>query len=219
MSWLILAGIGAVVGLDSTSFPQVMLSRPIVAGTLTGLVFGRPLEGALLGAVMELFDLSSLPIGAARYPEAGTATVGGAGALMLAEAAPGYTAFVLISLFTLVWERVAGATVVAARQLSEHIVGNGQSSARALELRHVTAMAVDLVRGAIVSVIGAGVALALVAAWPQTDPVVAESALRVLLVGGAAVLGAALAVFGGWSERRWVFLAGLVCGTLLLALA
>ena len=79
-----LAIIGGIVGLDATSFPQAMLSRPLVAGALAGLVFHRPLEGMLIGAVIEIFDLSNLPIGAARYPDSGTATVAGVGAFGMA---------------------------------------------------------------------------------------------------------------------------------------
>lgn len=220
MSIAMLAGLGAIVGLDSTSFPQAMLSRPLVAGAATGLLFGRPLEGALFGAILEVFDLSSLPIGAARYPEAGTATVAGVGALMLAGPDAGLTALVLMVLFTLVWERVGGASVVAARHLSQRIVGDGTAGgARSIEVRHVAAMGVDLIRGALVSLVGAAVGLALLRVWPATEPRVAEAALRVILVGGAAVLGAALAIFGGWSDRRWTFLAGLACGSILLVIA
>jgi mannose/fructose/N-acetylgalactosamine-specific phosphotransferase system component IIC len=36
---------GAVVGLDLVSFPQVLLSRPLVAGAGAGLILGDPLVG------------------------------------------------------------------------------------------------------------------------------------------------------------------------------
>ena len=75
MSWLIAALLGGFVGLDATSFPQVMISRPVVAGVLTGVLFGRPAEGLAVGFLVEAFSLIILPIGAARYPDSGTATV------------------------------------------------------------------------------------------------------------------------------------------------
>jgi mannose PTS system EIIC component len=60
--------LGGFVALDATSFPQVMISRPLVAGALTGFVLGDPVAGALVGGLLEVFHLSVLPIGAARYP-------------------------------------------------------------------------------------------------------------------------------------------------------
>ena len=68
MSWLAVALWGGAVGLDATSFPQVMISRPIVAAAVTGLLLGEPLAGIGVGVILELFALVILPIGAARYP-------------------------------------------------------------------------------------------------------------------------------------------------------
>ncbi|MGQ0642206.1 MAG: PTS sugar transporter subunit IIC [Gemmatimonadaceae bacterium] len=71
--------VGAVVGLDTVSFPQAMLARPIVAATLGGAIAGNPALGVLCGAILECFALETLPVGASRYPEWGSASlVGGA---------------------------------------------------------------------------------------------------------------------------------------------
>ena len=75
MNWLGVMVLGGIAGVDATSVAQTMISRPFIAATLTGLLVGRPEEGALLGAILELFALVILPVGAARYPEAGTAAV------------------------------------------------------------------------------------------------------------------------------------------------
>jgi mannose/fructose/N-acetylgalactosamine-specific phosphotransferase system component IIC len=68
-------GVGMVVGLDLVSVPQMMLARPLVAGFLGGAVLGRPLAGLAIGAVLELFAFETLPVGAARYPDWGPASV------------------------------------------------------------------------------------------------------------------------------------------------
>ena len=74
-----IAVLGALVGLDMVSFPQAMLSRPLVSATLAGAFVGRPGGGLLTGAVLELIALETLPFGASRYAEWGTAgAVGGA---------------------------------------------------------------------------------------------------------------------------------------------
>ncbi|MDQ4080316.1 MAG: PTS sugar transporter subunit IIC, partial [Gemmatimonadota bacterium] len=74
---LTIALLGAIVGLDVVSFPQAMISRPIVAATLTGLVLGEPGGGLLVGATLELIALETMPVGASRYPEWGSASVVG----------------------------------------------------------------------------------------------------------------------------------------------
>jgi len=80
-----LALLGGLLGLDVVSFPQAMVSRPIVASTLAGTFIGHPESGLLIGIVLELIALDTLPFGASRYPEWGSAGVVG-GALFSAEA-------------------------------------------------------------------------------------------------------------------------------------
>jgi PTS system mannose-specific IIC component len=69
--------LGALLGLDVVSFPQAMISRPIAAATLAGALMGRPMHGLIAGAALELFALETLPFGASRYPEWGSASVVG----------------------------------------------------------------------------------------------------------------------------------------------
>ena len=49
-----IAMLGALLGLDVVSFPQAMVSRPIVAATLAGAFIGHPPAGLLIGVVLEL---------------------------------------------------------------------------------------------------------------------------------------------------------------------
>ena len=69
--------LGAILGLDVVSFPQAMLSRPIVAATISGALVGRPVAGLFVGAILELIAIETLPFGASRYPEWGSAAVVG----------------------------------------------------------------------------------------------------------------------------------------------
>ncbi|OYV73746.1 MAG: hypothetical protein B7Z72_01815, partial [Gemmatimonadetes bacterium 21-71-4] len=61
-----IALLGGVAGLDTVSFPQAMISRPLVAATLGGMLAGAPMHGLLVGAVLELIALETLPVGASR---------------------------------------------------------------------------------------------------------------------------------------------------------
>ena len=72
--------VGVVVGVDLVTVPQAMVSRPLVAAFVGGWLVGSPAYGLLIGAVLELFALETLPVGAARYPDWGPPAVA-AGAL------------------------------------------------------------------------------------------------------------------------------------------
>lgn len=75
--WVLLGLLGAILFLDAWPVAQTMLSRPIVVGPLTGIVLGAPAEGVFWGAVFEAVYLGVLPVGAARYPDAGLAALVG----------------------------------------------------------------------------------------------------------------------------------------------
>ena len=75
MELALIALVGGVLALDATSVGQFMLSRPLVAGALTGWMLGDPALGLLIGTVLELYLLVSFPSGGARFPEGTTATV------------------------------------------------------------------------------------------------------------------------------------------------
>jgi mannose/fructose/N-acetylgalactosamine-specific phosphotransferase system component IIC len=75
IAWLLVWG--TLVGIDLASIPQVMIARPLVAGTIAGAIVGDPAAGLAVGAVLELFALEVMPVGAVRYPDYGPAAVGG----------------------------------------------------------------------------------------------------------------------------------------------
>jgi hypothetical protein len=81
MNSLPIAVLGGVFGLDMVSFPQAMIARPLVSATLAGAFVGAPSAGLLI---------ETLPFGASRYAEWGSAgTVGGAVFAAQPAGAPG----------------------------------------------------------------------------------------------------------------------------------
>lgn len=223
MSWLGVGLLGGVAGLDATSFPQFMLSRPLVAGTLTGLLFGHPGEGAMLGAVLEIFDLGILPVGAARYPDAGTATVAAVAAystVPLHALDPGV--LLLAVLFGLAWEVVTGTSTVLLRRANERLVlGTPRWRGRpglTLERQHILSMVLDFARAAGLALLGATVGGVMLRAAAGRWVLGSEIATAGLTIGAAAVVAALLTVFGGWRERRRAFGLGVLAGSLLLLL-
>ncbi|MEA3332372.1 MAG: PTS sugar transporter subunit IIC [Pseudomonadota bacterium] len=55
--------LGAVLALDRTAVFQGMLSRPLIAATFAGALAGNWEIGLLLGASLELYFLSEIPVG------------------------------------------------------------------------------------------------------------------------------------------------------------
>src|SRR4051794_6508460 len=110
-----LSMLGGILGLDVVCFPQMMISRPLVGATVAGAFVGDATTGLLVGVTLELIALATLPFGASRYPEWGSAgVVGGAIAAALRTARAGRVpAGVLAPLIT-AW--VGGWTLVKLRQ-------------------------------------------------------------------------------------------------------
>lgn len=223
MHWLALGLLGGIVALDATAFPQIMLSRPLVAATLAGWLGGQPVAGLAIGVVLEVFDLVVVPFGASRNPESGPAAVAAAGAAV-AAAGPGAEApevLLFAVVYALLLEHLSGSSVLALRRADERLVASmldGPLDPDALERRHLAAMTLDFVRGALIAVLGMALGTLLMVALPRwgLGPVSTAEMLRLATIVMAA---AALGVFGGWVERRASFLAGVLAGVLLLVMA
>jgi PTS system mannose-specific IIC component len=212
-----LAVLGAVLGLDVVSFPQAMISRPLVAATLAGVVVGNPVAGLLVGAVLELFALETLPVGASRYPEWGSAAVVGGGLFaQQPEASAG--ALCLSVLVGLLAAWVSGESMVLLRRLNGQLARANldrlaAGSARSVVGLQLAGLGGDLVRGFALSVVALGIAQPLVRMalgtwgvdqrWSQAFVVTLAA-----IVAGGAVWKLVHAV----PRARWLFLGGLVVG-------
>ncbi len=104
MGWrfLLAAILGAIVYLDRTAAFQLMLHRPLVVATAMGALFGNVSAGAQVGAVLELFYLARLPVGASIPPDdTGAALFAGAAAAAASSSvgldAGSFTALLLLS--------------------------------------------------------------------------------------------------------------------------
>ena len=213
--------LGALLGADVVSFPQAMFSRPIVGATLGGALMGNVAAGLLTGAVLEMVALETLPVGASRYPEWGSAALaGGAIAASSHVLRPGA---IIVGVFIgIATSWVGGWSMYALRRLNgvwaeralPAIETGSRRAVMSLQLRGLTA---DLLRAAILT------AVALVVWTPIADYVLAH-----WTVGRAAshsVLAAVAAAVGGgavWRQShgaagsRWYLLAGAALGALVL---
>jgi mannose/fructose/N-acetylgalactosamine-specific phosphotransferase system component IIC len=208
--WLSL--LGGLVATDSTSFGQFMLSRPLVAATLAGWIVGDPKAGAAIGLILEAFQLGVLPVGAARYPEAGPAAVVAGAVYAMGPTTP--SAMLLVVAFTLVWERLSGQTVHHLRHLNVRIVASGGIHGPAdLQRRHLAATGVDFLRGVLLVIVGA---LLLAPALRLITPLWGlDDRITGLVLGGmlVALLASSFRLFAG--RIPW-FAVGLAGGLVLV---
>lgn len=204
--------LGGLLALDATSVGQFMVSRPLVAGTLTGWWLGDPALGLEVGAMLELFHLAGVPAGGSRIPETGPASVV---AVAVALSAGGLPGLALGLGAGLVVAELGGMTVGLQRHLVGGLLGRmhrGSVTAPKVTAAHLSSVLLDFVRGAVVTavglVVGSWFSEVLASRWPLPY----ETTVALILVGASVHLGALLRGFGGWKSRRVVFLVGLVAG-------
>lgn len=215
--------LGGVLGLDTVSFPQAMLSRPIVAGTLGGAALGSPTAGVLCGATLELFALETLPFGASRYPEWGSASLVGGG--LFALQGHGNAGGLLTSVaVALLCANVGGWSMVRLRKVNarwaaqrhDAVASGARRVVIGLQLYGLTA---DLVRGMLLTAAGLGLGLPVQKAVLGTFSGNASLTRAVVVATATAVaLGAVWKIFHATPRARWLFAAGLG-GGLLVALS
>jgi mannose/fructose/N-acetylgalactosamine-specific phosphotransferase system component IIC len=211
-SLIALLGWGMLVGVDLVSMPQMMIARPLVAGTVAGAILGDLDTGLKLAVVFELLQYDILPVGAVRYPEYGPATVA---AVATAHAVPGALGLGLGAVVGLVTGLVGGVTMHVMRRINSRIVHEASvalesGDPRVLLRLHVGGILRDMARAALVT--GLGLALA----WtvpPLVTGVLAprgEMLLAVAAIASALAAGAAgtLRLVGRGPNLVW-FAAGL----------
>lgn len=213
--------LGGILGLDVVSFPQAMWSRPIVAATLGGALAGDLAAGLLVGATLELIALETLPFGASRYPEWGSAAViGGAiGGQAGQSDEPGTLALAILC--ALAAASVSSMSMVMLRRLNGRWARRGLRAREAGDRRAVVwvqmaGLSADFVRGAVFTgvalVLLSPVAHAAVATWG-----VDERLSRAVVVGAAltVAVGAVWKIFHSTAGALWLFAAGLAAALLV----
>ncbi|MBX6331288.1 MAG: PTS sugar transporter subunit IIC [Gemmatimonadaceae bacterium] len=209
-----LVALGAFLGIDVVSFPQAMISRPIVAATLGGAVVGDVVSGLFAGAVLEMMAMETLPVGASRYPEWGTASVVG-GALAAVPGADRSGALVLAVFAAIATGWAGGWSMYLLRRV------NGVWARRALPALESGAprtviglqargLAADIVRAALVTLFALLVWLP-VTTWLLPHWSLGATASRAVLVAvaGAVAGSAAWRLASGVGGAPWYFLAGI----------
>ena len=199
----LLAGLVAMLtGLDRVALVQVMISRPLVAAPLTGLVLGNPLLGLEVGMLLELLWLGRLPVGAAIPPDDTQVAVGATvlafsmGQMLNLVGMPMVILAVLVAIplgkFGQIFDRLARNVNDRLAVAGLKSLGNGNTNG--LERRHLMGLisfAVSSLATACVIVLIGSVLLFYTA--PQLIGAVRETGLSLqyslIIVGAASLLG------------------------------
>ena len=213
--------LGGVLGLDVVTFPQAMFARPLVAATVAGAFAGNAMGGLFLGAILELIALETLPFGASRYPEWGSASVVGGAVYASHPGLPSsaLAAGVLASLLTAI---VSGGSMVTLRRLNAGKAARLQSqldagSSSAVMGLQLFGLSADLVRGMLVTFAGLVVftplTAAIVGAWRTDDELTRAT---VAGIAAAVAAGAVWKIFHSVSHARVLFVSGALVGAAIL---
>ncbi len=139
---------GAALALDAVSWPQGMWSRPFVAATLGGWLFGAPVEGCLIGICLEFALSREAAFGGARAPEAAPASfIAGAAIGLGGPGGGGPLAAAVLSAMVVGW--VGAYSLSALRRINARIVAPEAVSGNPMRLssRHRLCMMLDAARG------------------------------------------------------------------------
>jgi PTS system mannose-specific IIC component len=210
---------GTLVGLDLVSVPQAMISRPLVAGTVAGWLVGDMEAGLRVGALLELFALDVLPIGAVRYPDYGPATIV---AVALAANAPWELSLGVSAGVALVLAVLGGWTLQVVRRSNARAIQRRAAALSAGESGAIRRLQYggllrDAARGAVLTAAG------LLAAWvlgrwmPLDRPTAVGLTLIAIGSGLAAAAAGAVRSAGRGARLKWL-VAGAAAGTLLAVL-
>ncbi len=217
---LALVAAGALVGTDAISWLQVMISRPIVAGTIGGALTGDPGAGLLAGAFLELLSLRHPPYGAARYPDTAPASlIAGAAYAAAGGSGLGSLLLVLVSGWGIGW--IGTRSVQVLRAINTRLARDPEFLAREpvrIEVRQRLGIVLDALRAALLTAsFLVPVTILAVLANRTTAVWEAESvAVVLLIVSLAGVVGAgARTVVGG--HRSWPLLLAGAGGAVVLA--
>ncbi len=214
MEIVLLSVLGGLLALDGTSVGQFMFSRPLVAGALVGWLLGDPVTGVAVGAILELYLLVSFPTGGSRFPEGATATVVAVAASQVTDATGALPLAIAVGL---VWGQLAGFSVSVMRKLNSRIAPEADDRRRrpsGIVTAHLSAVLIDFVRGAVVTLLGVLAGRAVVSLLHEPWALSPSSSVGLVLVGGAASLGILLRDLGGFRRRKVLFVAGMALGVI-----
>lgn len=137
---LVTSIVGGLLHLDRTAALQLLISRPLVSATVTGLVLGDVRTGLMIGMVLELLWLGTQPFGTALPPDDTVVAVAAPAGAILAGRLLGVTDASLLGLSVLVSLPLSEAGRLldsAARKINGVFADRARKAAKKGDIRGV----------------------------------------------------------------------------------
>ena len=224
LMWLDLVMIslwGGIVALDTTAAMQILVSRPIVSCTITGLLLGNPATGLLMGLVFELLYLDELPVGGAMFTEGNIGATIAAGLGILLERETGRPDLALpLAVVAGILMSMAGAHMVLLLRLF-----NGRVYTRLLTLKRITFFTINryhlicvlmmFLAGVLITFAGIYIFYLLFGALAGLIPAAFDQHLNTIFYALLGV-GCAVLIHIFYERKHWLYLAGGAGAALLI---
>ncbi len=204
-TFALLTAWGTLTGMDLVTFPQALLSRPLVACAGAGLILGDLPTGLFVGVLLELFALDVLPVGASRYPDYGPGAVA---SVVLASGGPWGERIGIATFFALLMAVLGGWSLIWLRQSNGRLIQNAAAGLAAGDAGTITSihfrgLAGDLIRSVGLTVVGLIMAQAAHPYMPSGEKFAYVSATAIG-AGVAAAAGGAVRSAGRGARLRWL---------------
>jgi len=214
---LLLSLLGGLLALDSTAFGQFMVSRPLVAGVLTGWILGDPAQGLVIGGILEVYFISIFPVGGGEFPEGGPPTVVAvaAGIAVSGSAGVAFGAFL-----GFLFSRLGAYSIRFLRKVNGRLAPDPsrmEVTVSRVVWAQLAGVTLSFIRGCLLALIGLVIALGLADVGASSWPLDMHGTLILLAIGATIPAGAFVGSLGGWKRRGVLFGAG-VAGFLLASL-
>ena len=221
-----LFAVGALLGADQTAGPQAMLSQPLVAGAIGGMLCGEPRLGLAIGLVGQAAWNGAVPVGSRPNPDVSSGTLAGVltGALLqpgegFLRAAFAGAAVALLAGWAGMWPifalRRANARWTRWAEAAEEEGERLRRGAAAQRLAWIVTAAVSGIWVLLAAGVGVTLAPALLARIPRQGG--AGGAFPALLWGLG--LGSAALTFARHPRKDWRLVAAGMAGAALLKAA
>ena len=138
---LLISIIGGIVSVDTASGWQVMISQPVVACPIIGLIFGDPQLGLLMGILLELPWLTNVPLGGVHGSEGNLGSVAATGvAIHLKELNVNTENIIVIIsiMYSLIISRAGIYLVEYVRRSNLHLIHLADAAAEQGDLKKIT---------------------------------------------------------------------------------
>ncbi len=215
---------GGMVSLDTTAFLQIMISRPLVACTVMGMILGDVQLGFLIGMLLEPAYISELPVGAAKFSESnvGAATSAAAAILTTSRFPDRVTAVIVIVLIASVPISAAGGALVGVMRRFNtrnytRLLDRRLISPKNVRAAHTAGLAAAFLLGFVLAAGAAGLLTimlpALLNVLPQKYDKILQPAIGGLLAAESIFL---IKMFWAQTRRRLVLLLGMAVALVIV---